>query len=420
MLPASAGSAPPPPPLLPGEHFAAALLFLIAGAAGLISAAPALAAGAFLSPRVVATTHLFTLGWITTAIMGALHQFMPVALGRPVRSIRVAHVSFALHVTGLPTFVAGLATGSSRVLVVGAVLLALGLSTFIVNLWATLAGARRRDLTWWTLLAASLFLLMTIGLGLVLTGNLRWAFLGADRIVALGVHLHLALFGWVFLVIVGVAHHLLPMFLLSHTEGDRLARAAAVLTASGAAAVFALHHAAPPFSRTLPALLLGGGVAAFLAHAARLYRHRHRRALDPGMQLAAVALFVLAAGGVPGARVAAGGASPQTATLYIVLVLGSFTLFVAAHLYKIIPFLVWHHRIAPLAGHRSPLPRVADLFSAGWARTAGGALGTGVLGLALGVQVGSTATVRVSAILFLAGALTQSVQLVRLAHRRPT
>ena len=32
-------------------------------------------------PRVVAVTHLFTLAWITTSIMGALYQFLPVALG---------------------------------------------------------------------------------------------------------------------------------------------------------------------------------------------------------------------------------------------------------------------------------------------------------------------------------------------------
>ncbi|MGD8319629.1 MAG: hypothetical protein PVJ02_04230 [Gemmatimonadota bacterium] len=47
--------------------------------------APDLAGGPFLSPRVVAVTHLFTLGWITTSIMGALYQPLPVALGESVR-----------------------------------------------------------------------------------------------------------------------------------------------------------------------------------------------------------------------------------------------------------------------------------------------------------------------------------------------
>lgn len=60
-------------------------LFLVLGGLGLVVVAPDLAGGPFLSPRVVAVTHLFTLGWITTSIMGALYQPLPVALGESVR-----------------------------------------------------------------------------------------------------------------------------------------------------------------------------------------------------------------------------------------------------------------------------------------------------------------------------------------------
>lgn len=28
--------------------------------------------------------HLFTLGWLTTSLMGALYQFLPVALGQSI------------------------------------------------------------------------------------------------------------------------------------------------------------------------------------------------------------------------------------------------------------------------------------------------------------------------------------------------
>ncbi|MHB1168585.1 MAG: hypothetical protein ACYC28_04815, partial [Longimicrobiales bacterium] len=78
FMPAGAASTNAPPFRLPGEHFTAALLFLVAGAFGLIAIAPALAMGAYVSPRVAGVTHLFTLGWITTSIMGALYQFLPV------------------------------------------------------------------------------------------------------------------------------------------------------------------------------------------------------------------------------------------------------------------------------------------------------------------------------------------------------
>ena len=73
---------------LAAEHFAASILYLMAGAAGLVWIAPELATGAYASPHVAGVTHLFTLGWITTTIFGALAQLLPVALGAPIRSYR--------------------------------------------------------------------------------------------------------------------------------------------------------------------------------------------------------------------------------------------------------------------------------------------------------------------------------------------
>ena len=76
------------------EHFAAAMLYLIAGGAGLVWMAPELAIGNFTSPHVAGVTHLFTLGWLTVTIFGALYQLLPVALGAPIRSPRLGHASF--------------------------------------------------------------------------------------------------------------------------------------------------------------------------------------------------------------------------------------------------------------------------------------------------------------------------------------
>ncbi len=108
-----------PPPLLPGEHFGAGLAFLLAGSIGAVFVAPDLARGLSLAPTVVAVTHLFTLGWITTSIMGALYQFLPVALGTPIGSVRLAHASFGLHVAGSPCSSPGW-PGPRSVLPVGA------------------------------------------------------------------------------------------------------------------------------------------------------------------------------------------------------------------------------------------------------------------------------------------------------------
>jgi len=412
------GGAEPPPLSLPGSHFVAAMGFFLLGALGLALAAPDLAAGSFLSPRVTGVTHLFTLGWITTSILGALYQLLPVALDRAVRWPRVARATLWLHVPGLLVFVAGLVGQRPDLTAAGASLLAAGLLAFVANLAATLKGAPRRDMTWWALSLAALFLTLTVVLGWALAADLRWPFMGPQRIMALATHIHVALVGWVLLVMVGVAQKLLPMFLLSHGADERPGRWAVALLASGAFLLFALHHTPGAWARRGPAVLILLGAAAFLVQARSFYATRRRPGVDPGMRLAAGGLGVLGAAAGLGAFLAFGGFSLRLATAYVAALVLGISLFVAAHYYKIVPFLVWLHRFGPVAGRR-PVPKVADLYSAPWAKGAGALMAAGTIAVILAVLAGSSLAVRAGALTLLAGALVEAAQLAGTAHRRP-
>jgi hypothetical protein len=420
-LPGGAGlaSALSPPLALPGSHFAAALLFWTLGAAGLVWIAPDVARGMFPQPRVVAVTHLFTLGWITTSILGALCQLFPVVLGQPIRSTRAAYVTLALHVPGILLFIAGLLTAQRLMLLGGAALFGTGLLLFVGNVALTLARIARRDLTWWCLAGAAFFLAATVALGVTLAGNLHYGYLGGSRLLALGVHVHVAVAGWVLLVAVGVARHLLPMFLISHGAPLWPAKSAAALLGAGVLLLVLGHHAGDVVGHKLPALLIAAGTAAFLAQGALFYRHRKKPRLDAGMRLAAVALVVLAfAVGLAPFALAGGFAAPRLVTAYgATLVLG-LALFVAGHLYKILPFLVWNSRYGPLIGKR-PLPRVAELFDARAANVAAVLLSLGAAGMITTVLAGATVWARLAAALLAAGAGTLTVQMIGVLRRRP-
>lgn len=407
-----------PPFRLPGEHFTAAIVFLVLGAIGLTWIAPDLAAGAYPQAAVVGVTHLFTLGWITTSIMGALYQFLPVALGEPIRSIPAAHLTFALYAPGVAAFVTGMVLNRTPLMLIGAAPLGTGILMFAVNLGATLWRATARDLTWWALASADLFLVVTLVLGLALAGNLHWGYLGAARPVALGTHLHIALFGWVLLVVVGVAHRLLPMFLLSHGAGEHFAKAAVGLLAAGAATLAVGHHGPPLVSRWLPALCFGGGLVALLLQARAFYSHRHRPALDPGMRSAALALGVLAVALVLAGVFLLIAPSPRAATVYVLALVLGISLFVAALYYKIVPFLVWFHRFGPLAGKRK-VSRVSDLYSARVAGTAGALLLLGLLLLLAGVIAAQVAIARGGALVLTVGVAIEAIQMLALARRTP-
>lgn len=416
---AGLGATNAPPFILPGEHFAAGLGFLVVGALGLVWISPSLAQGLFPLPRVVAVTHLFTLGWITTSILGALYQFLPVALLEPVRSERMAHLGFWLYVPGLLAFVCGFVGGHHAAVIAGAVTFATGLVLFVGNLGATLARVKQRDLTWWALAGSGFFLLLTLVLGLILAMNLRVNVLGEHRFATLGVHLHIALAGWVFLVIVGVGRHLLPMFLLSHGARHGAAKLSVALVAGGSSLLALLHPFFPIGAFWVAGAFIAVGVGAFLYQAWLFYRHRVRSELDAGMRLAGIALglFALALVLAPGA-LGQGLAAPRLLTGYVGAVVLASTLSVAAHYYKILPFLVWYHRFGPLVGKR-PVPRVAELYGRRTANTAAGLLAVGAVGLVLSVIGGAGALARAAAVVFAAGAIAEVAQMYSISRRRP-
>ncbi|MFN8668666.1 MAG: hypothetical protein U0164_15915 [Gemmatimonadaceae bacterium] len=403
--------------LLPGEHFAAALVFLVLAALGAVWQAPMLAIGGYTAHQVLAVVHCITLGWFTTSIMGAMYQFLPVAVGVPIASERLGHASFACYTPGVLAFTAGLAFEQPALLLAGVVALAVGATLFIANAGLTLRRATTRDTLWWALAWALVFLVVTLILGAALSANLRLAFLGAARPIALGAHLHIALAGWVLLSIIGVSQRLFPMFLLSHGGTDRYARWAVRLTAAGSGALSLLHHV-PVVGRWLPAILIAGGLAAFLAQVREYYAHRFRKALDVGMRLSAMSLGGLGLALPFALLTVAGTAPPRVQVAYVALVLTSVSAFVAAHYYKIVPFLVWNHRFGPLAGTR-PLPRVGELYSTQAAWASASLYASGSVLLVLSAALGVTLGVRAGAALFAAGALVTSIQMVALFRRHP-
>jgi hypothetical protein len=136
------------------------------------------------------------------------------------------------------------------------------------------------------------------------------------------------------------------------------------------------------------------------------------------MRLAAAALSLLGVGLVLSAPVVLSLSSARTATAYLLAVLLAISLFVAAHYYKIVPFLVWYHRFGPLAG-RQPVPRVGELYSARIATIAVGALAIGAAGLTLAVAIGQPLVAPGAALVLTGGVMIEGVQMLKLWRTRP-
>ncbi len=398
---------------LPASHFAAGLLFVVTAALLLPFIAVDLAAARFLLPRVVGVVHLITLGWLTLSIMGALCQLFPVALGTPLFSVRLAGVTLVLFAPGLAVFAGGMLAGQTSIAAGGAALFVTALLLFIYNAYRTLWRSKTRDLSWWALAGAFAFLLATIAFGISLVLNLRTAHLGPQRLTALAVHVHVALAGWVGLVIMAVGRRLLPMFLLSHGTNERALRVAVIATASGATLLALFHRTMTPSIFGGAAVLLALGVAALAFQVFGYLRTRHRPQLDAGLRLVVSGgVFVLLA--LPlGLLLLVSDDNARLTTAYGCALIGGLLLFVAGHYYKILPFLLWNHRFAPHAGKRA-LPKISELYNSRVATVAGALSISGVALIIAGVLLQSATVTRAGTLLLPAGMAIEAIQLIQL------
>jgi hypothetical protein len=401
---------------LPGQHFAAAVLYLVAGAVGLVWIAPELAIGAYPSPHVAGITHLFTLGWLTTTIFGALHQLLPVALGAPLRSTRVAHASFWTFAPGAGLFAAGVETSAPMLHHAGIALVAVGILLAVGNFALTLPRAPSRDATWWSVATALAFLASTLVLGVVLLHNLHTGFLAEARLRVLATHLHVALVGWALMMMVGVSHRLLPMFLLSHGGDTRWTKRALLLLGPGVVALSVGLARRIDVATWAGAAMLEAGVACFVWQALAFYRTRVRRRIDVGMRFAGTALGFLTMSAILGAMVLVRGPlHPRLATANVAVgLLGGIILYVVGFFYKIVPLLAWTVRYRDRMGSGSA-PTVAQTFSARVAHVQLALMALGVTLLASGVAAASVHVTRCGALLFLGGVILFVTQIVRVA-----
>lgn len=405
---------------LSGEHFAAATAFLVAGAIGLVWVAPDLTFGNYLSPRAAAVTHLFTLGWLTLTIFGALSQLLPVALGAPLFSPKLGHTAFWSFVAGVPLLAIGIAGNRMPLLATGGTLVGIGVLLAVGNVVVTLSRGRTRDVTWGGIAIGVTYLTAALVFGLVLARNLGTGFIAAARIRILAAHLHIAIVGWAMIVIVGVSNRLLPMFLLAHGADRRWGRRALACLAAGVP-LFALGMVGPwPAVAWLGTFLLECGIWGFFRQAHAFYRVRVRKQLDIGMRFARASLGFFAAAAVMGPLLLAlGGAHTRLGAAYVTCgLLGGIVMFVTGFLYKIVPLLSWTARFGGRIG-QEVLPTAADLYSARIARVQLVLSELGIVILLLGIAAASGLVARAGSSLFLVGILLFTYQLMCVRWRTP-
>ena len=357
-------------------YFACALVCLVA-AQGLMVAGFGYPGAAIEAPETLLLVHLVAIGWLSLLLCGALFQFVPVLVARPLLGEWLSPLALAAITMGLLALLSGFAGMADilaippLVLPVGGMLLLVGFSAVILSLGQTLWAARPLTLPARFVVAGLCALAGTAMLGetfaLVLSG-----LLGGDAALSLllnGVPLHalLGLGGWLTFTAMGVSYRLLAMFMLA-PEGDRtstrivLVAGASTLVLIAAAVPFAMAAGSGMGGLLLAACLSGLVALALYGHdVLALYRQRKRPRIELNAR-AAIGAFacLLAAAILLVALLATGQLSARVGALTYLFAFGWLGGLGLAKLYKIVAFLTWLECFAPVLGKRQT-PRVQDL-----------------------------------------------------------
>ncbi|MGC8498467.1 MAG: hypothetical protein ACP5OV_03075 [Acidimicrobiales bacterium] len=392
-----------PAPGVPLSFLGAAALGLIAtGVAWLVVAGRA--AHDVTADPVVAAVHLGVLATLAMGLFGALHQFVPVITGRPLRSTIAGYASCALWFAA--SWMLPLGIGLSVPAVTGLGGASAGIAVLVVawNLWPALRVRGQGPAVTamrWSMTGA----LITTYLGVAFVGDRQasWFVLSARVDLAMGV---VGMFTWLGTAYVGVASKLWPMFMLAHLESRaRSVRASVWLVPTGALVLGAGLITALPAVAGSGALALAAGLAAHLV-ALGAHVRRRRRARDLHLVFVVTSATSLV-GGVALALAAAvtSGAHPRAgrdlAAAAMALGGGWLLLTLVGHAHKVVPFIAWsvlRARGVVSNSHGQTLG-FADLYSARGALASYVSTTGGVAALGLGLATGSPPLTRLAGIL---------------------
>jgi hypothetical protein len=358
------------------SYFAAALVALVASEV-LMAAGYGYPAAPIQSLQTFVLVHLVALGWLSLLLCGALFQFVPVLVARPLFSDALPLPALVALLCGIAALIGGFLQLEGQVglhvslLPTAAVLLAFGFALVLWNLGRTLWSARPLPIAARFVVTGLLSLAATVGLGmifaLVLGGAVASERLSALTISGLPIHVIVGLGGWLTFTAVGVSYRLLSMFMLAPELEGATTRATFHVGSCALAAAVVGGVGAICFGQDLSVVLLAVGALGLVAVALygrdmlHLYRERKRRTIELNCRMAAMALVSLALAVVLLVIASAtGNVVRWIGAILFLLAFGWLTGLALAKLYKIVPFLTWLECCGPVLG-KQPTPRVQDL-----------------------------------------------------------
>ncbi len=345
-----------------------ASLSFVAGCV-LLFASSASFTGPHFQPHLLAVTHVMALGWGSMMILGASHQLVPVLIEGKLYSNTLAYLSFVLAGVGIILMVwafyhfdFGLAAQIGSLMILGAFL------SYLVNIIVSMSKANHTNVHATFVLAGTLWMILTISLGVLLIFNFNHNLLSFSSVAYLPLHAHLGIIGWFLMLVLGVGSRLIPMFLISKYSNEKRLWLIFYLVNAGLLLFYASFIVKPVQSLyILSSLMIVSAIALFIQFAFRAYKARIRRAVDPQVKIALGSSWMML---LPAIVLGMVFATSMLSAYFEKLVLiygfciffGWISAIIFGMTFKTLPFILWNKKFHQKAGiARTPNPK--ELFS---------------------------------------------------------
>ncbi len=303
--------------------------------------------------------HLFLLGFVMMIIFGAMAQLVPVVLEAGHAVVDVYYIIFPLLGIGASVMVAGFWL-LPALLPYGGLLVLVAMIIFAVENFATLKKSDLNTLTVRTVKWSNSYLLLGILTGFAIALGLAGD-LAIDVGLMLKAHVYAVVGGYVVLTIIGLSLILIPMFSLAHGFEEQWIERAFKLVVMGVAVVFAGALFSLEWLMYLGYTATIIGVLCYIWQIYIIAKLTVRKELDIWAKSMLFAFGSLIFSIVIGLVALATGSEALLHGSVWFLLLGFVSAMITGHLYKIVPFLVWFERFAPLVG-KEKVPLLHEMY----------------------------------------------------------
>jgi hypothetical protein len=304
--------------------------------------------------------HLFLLGFVMMVIFGAMAQLIPVVLEVGHVVVDVYYVIFPLLGIGTGMMVTGFWL-MPALLPYGGLLVLIAMIIFASENIATLKKTTIRTLTIDTVAWSNGYLLLGILTGFAIALGLSGD-LGINITLMLKAHVYAVIGGYVVLTIIGLSLILIPMFSLAHGFEETAINRAFKLVITGVGIVFIGALISQEWLMYIGYAINMLGVFFYIWQIYIIAKLTVRKEMDvwaKSMIFAFASLILAIVLGLFYFMI--GNENILHASVWFLL-LGFISSMITGHLYKIVPFLVWFERFAPLVG-KEKVPMLHEMYS---------------------------------------------------------